>query len=83
MAPAGVAAGGALLALLAAAPALPERLQREAMSCAGEAAQICPEVWTAPDHGLACMAGARERFSPRCRAVYDDVARALERFPTR
>ncbi|WP_237478375.1 hypothetical protein [Lichenibacterium dinghuense] len=85
MRPTAAAFGGALLALAAAAraaapePALPDRVQQDAMSCAGEAAQICPEVWTAPDHGLACMTGKRELFSPRCRAVYDEVARALGR----
>ncbi len=58
--------------------AVPDALQQEAMTCVGEAAQICPDVWTAPDHGLACMTGKRQGFSPRCRVIYDKVARALK-----
>ena len=56
-------------------PAFSEKLLQEAMSCAGEAVQICPEVMTAPDHGVSCMVGKRSQFSPRCRGVYDQVAR--------
>lgn len=62
----------------AAQVAIPDALQQEAMTCVGEAAQICPDVWTAQDHGLACMTGKRQSFSPRCRVVYDKVARALK-----
>ena len=57
---------------------VPDALQQDAMTCVGEAAQICPDVWTAPDHGLACMTGKRQGFSPRCRVIYDKVARALK-----
>ena len=56
---------------------IPDALQQEAMTCVGEAAQICPDVWTAEDHGLACMIGKRAAFSPRCRGIYDRVARTL------
>ena len=62
---------------VAAQVAIPDALQQDAMSCVGEAAQICPDVWTAEDHGLACMTGKRKSFSPRCRIIYDKVARAL------
>ena len=58
-------------------PVISEALQQEALSCAGEAVQVCPEVWTAEDHGLACMTGKRLAFSSRCRLVYDKVARVL------
>ena len=76
-----VLAATAFPAFAQAAPqaAIPDALQQEAMTCVGEAAQICPEVWTAPDHGLACMTGKRDAFSPRCRVVYDKVAHALKR----
>ncbi|WP_237481850.1 hypothetical protein [Lichenibacterium dinghuense] len=63
---------------MSAQVAVPDALQQEAMTCVGEAAQICPDVWTAPDHGLACMTGKRQGFSPRCRVIYDKVARALK-----
>jgi hypothetical protein len=63
----------------ASQPAIPQALQEEAMSCVGEAAQVCPEVWTAQDHGLACMTGKRLAFSPRCRLIYDKVAHVLGR----
>jgi len=63
----------------ASPPVLSERLQQDAMSCVNEAVQICPEVFTADDHGLACMTGKRAAFSPRCRVIYDRVARALGR----
>ncbi|WP_237481201.1 hypothetical protein [Lichenibacterium dinghuense] len=79
----------ALLALAAALTAMPGRaatqavipdaLQQEAMTCVGEAMQICPDVWTAEDHGLACMTGKRQSFSPRCRVIYDKVAHVLGR----
>ena len=58
---------------------IPDALQQEAMTCVGEAAQICPDVWTAEDHGLACMTGKRRSFSPRCRVIYDKVAHVLGR----
>ena len=58
---------------------IPDALQQEAMTCVGEAMQVCPDVWTSEDHGLACMTGKRQSFSPRCRAVYDKVARVLGR----
>ena len=57
---------------------LPQQVQDDAMSCAGEAVQICPDIWTAQDHGLACMTGKRASFSPRCRIVYDKVARLIK-----
>lgn len=63
--------------LAAAQPTISPDLQQEAMTCAGEAMQICPDVWTAEDHGLACMTGKRAAFSQRCRAVYDKVDHAL------
>ena len=44
-----------------------------------EAMQVCPDVWTSEDHGLACMTGKRASFSPRCRVIYDKVARILKR----
>ena len=47
------------------------------MTCVSEAMQICPDVWTAEDHGLACMTGKRQSFSPRCRVIYDKVAHVL------
>ena len=65
--------------LAAPQPALSEQLQQDAMSCVGEAVQICPEVMTVEDHGVSCMADKRSRFSPRCRTVYDEVARVLKR----
>ena len=81
---------GTLIALLAfaatlpAAPGLaapqaviPDALQQEAMTCVSAAMQICPDVWTAEDHGLACMTGKRQSFSPRCRVIYDKVAHVL------
>ena len=58
-------------------PVFPEALQQEAMTCVGEAMQICPEVLTAEDHGLACMVGKRQAFSPHCRVIYDRVAKVL------
>lgn len=63
--------------LAGADPTLPDALQQEAMSCVGEAMQICPDVWTAQDHGLACMTGKRQSFSPRCRVIYDKVDHAI------
>lgn len=60
-------------------PAFSEKLQQDAMSCAGEAVQICPEVLTAEDHGISCMVGKRSQFSARCRVIYDQVARVLKR----
>ena len=65
--------------LAAPQAAIPDALQQEAMTCVGEAMQICPDVWTAEDHGLACMTGKRQSFSPRCRVIYDKVAHALGR----
>ncbi len=56
---------------------IPDALQQEAMTCVGEAMQICPDVWVAEDHGLACMTGKRANFSPRCRVIYDKVAHVL------
>lgn len=74
----------AFTATLAAAPCLaapqaviPDALQQEAMTCVGEAMQICPDVWTSDDHGLSCMTGKRQSFSPRCRVIYDKVAHVL------
>ena len=58
---------------------IPQQVQDDAMSCAGEAVQICPDIWTADDHGLACMTGKRASFSPRCRVVYDKVAHLIKR----
>jgi hypothetical protein len=76
----------ALAATTAAAPCLaapqaviPDALQQEAMTCVGEAMQICPDVWTSEDHGLACMTGKRQSFSPRCRVIYDKVAHVLHK----
>ena len=69
----------ALPCLAAAQAVVPDALQQEALSCAGEAMQVCPEIWMAEDHGLACMAGKRAVFSPRCRIVYDKVVHALKR----
>lgn len=63
--------------LAAAQPALSDSLQQEAMTCVSEAMQICPDVWTAEDHGLACMTGKRASFSSRCRVIYDKVDNAL------
>ena len=60
-------------------PVIPDALQQEAMTCVGEAMQICPDVWTSEDHGLACMTGRRQGFSPRCRVIYDKVAHVLGR----
>ena len=62
----------------ASQPAIPDAMQQEAMTCISEAMQVCPEVWTAEDHGLACMTGKRQAFSPRCRVIYDKVARVLK-----
>ncbi len=56
---------------------IPDALQQEAMTCVGEAMQVCPDVWTSEDHGLGCMTGKRQGFSPRCRVIYDKVAQAL------
>ena len=74
----------ALAATVAASPSratpqavIPDALQQEAMTCVGEAMQICPDVWTSDDHGLACMTGKRASFSPRCRVIYDKVAHVL------
>ena len=63
----------------ASRPVMTEQLQEDAMSCVGEAVQICPEVMTAEDHGVSCMVGKRASFSPRCRSIYDRVARVLGR----
>ncbi len=60
-----------------AAAIIPDELQQEAMTCVGEAMQVCPDVWTAEDHGIACMTGKRQSFSPRCRVIYDKVAQVL------
>ena len=65
--------------LAASRPVMTEQLQQDAMSCAGEAIQICPEVMTAADHGISCMVGKRVSFSSRCRVIYDKVARVLGR----
>ncbi len=65
--------------LAASQPVMTEQLQQAAMSCVGEAVQICPEVMTAADHGVSCMIGKRTEFSPRCRVIYDRVARVLGR----
>ena len=43
----------------ASRPVMTEQLQQDAMSCAGEAVQICPEVMTAADHGVSCMVKTR------------------------
>ena len=61
----------------ASGPEIPSDLQQEAMTCVSEAMQICPDLMTSEDHGLACMTGKRASFSPRCRVVYDKVDRAL------
>ena len=63
--------------LAATQATIPDALQQEAMSCVGEAVQICPDVWISEDHGLACMTGKRQNFSPRCRVIYDKVAHVL------
>ena len=60
---------------------IPNDLQQEAMTCVSEAMQICPDLMTSEDHGLACMTGRRASFSPRCRVVYDKVDRALRASP--
>ena len=65
--------------LAASRPVMTEQLQQDAMSCVGEAVQMCPEVMTADDHGVSCMIGKRTQFSPRCRVIYDKVARVLGR----
>ncbi len=65
--------------LAAPQAAIPDALQQEAMTCVGEAMQVCPDVWTSEDHGLTCMTGKRASFSPRCRVIYDKVARILKR----
>jgi hypothetical protein len=62
---------------LAASQPIADALQQEAMTCVGEAMQICPGVMTSEDHGLACMTGKRAPFSPRGRVVYDKVNGAL------
>ena len=67
-----------LIRPVSAQVAIPDALQQEAMTCIGEAAQVCPDLWTAPDHGLACMTGGRQGFSPRCRVIYDKVARVMK-----
>ncbi len=85
MTPCRIASSIALVSTLASPclgapqPPLSEKLQQEAMSCVGEAMQICPEVLTAEDHGVGCMVGKRSQFSPRCRVIYDHVARVLKR----
>ena len=85
MTPCRIASSIALVSTLASpclgAPqsAFSDKLQQEAMSCVGEAMQICPEVLTAEDHGVGCMVGKRSQFSPRCRVIYDHVARVLKR----
>ena len=58
---------------------IPQQLQQDAMSCAGEAMQICPNIWTDEDHGVACMTGKRASFSPRCRVIYDRVAHVIKK----
>jgi len=63
--------------IAASQPVISDDLQQEAMTCVGEAMKFCPDVWTAEDHGLACMTGKRQSFSPRCRVIYDKVARVL------
>lgn len=64
---------------LAAPPAvIPDALQQEAMTCVGEAMQVCPDLLTSEDHGLVCMTGKRQSFSPRCRVIYDKVAHVLK-----
>ncbi len=65
--------------LAASPPVMSDQLQQDTMSCVGEAVQICPEVMTSDDHGVACMVGKRGQFSPRCRLIYDKVARVLRR----
>lgn len=62
---------------LGASQPIPDALQQEAMTCVGEALRVCPDVWTAEDHGLACMTGKRQAFSPRCQIIYDKVSHAL------
>ena len=76
---------GITLAILSSSPCpaaspvvIPDALQQEAMTCVGEAMQVCPDVWTSEDHGLACMTGKRQAFSPRCRVICDKVARVLK-----
>lgn len=61
----------------AAPQTVPDVLQQEAMTCVGEAMQICPDLMTSEDHGLACMTGKRRYFSPRCRVIYDKVGGTL------
>ena len=73
----GLALASATLCRAASQPTIPADLQQEAMTCVGEAMQICPDVWTTEDHGLACMTGRRASFSPRCRVIYDKVDHAL------
>lgn len=63
--------------IAASQPVISDDLQQEAMTCVGEAMKFCPDVLTAEDHGLACMTGKRQSFSPRCRVIYDKVARVL------
>lgn len=62
---------------LAASQPIPDALQQEAMTCVGEAMQICPDLMTSEDHGLTCITGKRASFSLRCRVVYNKVDRAL------
>ena len=78
-----LASTAALTSPCLAAPqaVIPDALQQEAMTCVGEAMQVCPDVWTSEDHGLACMMGKRQSFSPRCRVIYDKVAHALHMAP--
>ena len=85
MTPCRIASSIALVSTLASPclgapqPAFSEKLQQDAMSCVGEAMQICPDVLTAEDHGVSCMVGKRSQFSPRCRVIYDQVARVLKK----
>ena len=72
-----IAIGLASWPALANQPPLSEALQKEALTCAMEAVQICPDVWTSEDHGLACMTGKRSQFSARCQVIYDKVDKAL------
>ncbi len=65
--------------LAASPPIMSDQLQQDAMSCVGEAVQICPEVMTAEDHGVSCMVGKRGQFSSRCRLIYDRVAHVMGR----
>ena len=40
---------------------IPDALQQKALTCINEAVQICPDVFTTEDHGLACMTGKLHR----------------------